>query len=210
MGASCSGYLCSGCRPRDKEPDTAAPREGLQGRKEQPLHTDGAPPQPERPSAVRSLSPPRKGATLPGQTPRAPRPRLATALAPTTLRGAGVGNAPLPWLVQPRGLRGNRRRAREEGGKHEERGFLRAETGVDAVGEGGCGRRRGRGWCAGSTPGGFLSFSWVPGSDASRESPRFLGVPAGHTFPQVPPNSPKPIGPQEGTYRLPPPCHCGG
>lgn len=90
MGASCSGYLCSGCRPRDKEPDTAAPREGLQGRKEQPLHTDGAPPQQERPSDVSSPSPSRKGATLPGQTPRAcappPRPPSPSPGWPLHLR----------------------------------------------------------------------------------------------------------------------------
>lgn len=73
--------------------------------------------------------------------------------------------------------------------------------GLPAIGNRrGC--RRGRrvrkaaeqGVVCGSTPGGFLSSSWVPGSDASRKSPRFLGVPAGHAFPQVPPATRSPLG----------------
>lgn len=106
--ASWSGYLCSGRHPRDQEPDIAAPHQGLQGRKEQPLHTDGTAPLPKRPSDLPSASPLPKGQTLPGQASRAPpRVRLATALAHTTpgeLRGAGIGDAPPRWLAQPRGL----------------------------------------------------------------------------------------------------------
>lgn len=69
-----------------------APREELEGRKEQPLHTGSAPPPPEWPNNRRSSSPLRKGEALPGQTPRAP---LATALAPATpLRWARGARAP--------------------------------------------------------------------------------------------------------------------
>lgn len=64
-------------------------------------------------------------------------PLRVHARLPGRLPGTGVGDAPPPSLARPRGLSGNRRRAREERGKHEERGFLRAETGVDIVGEGG-------------------------------------------------------------------------
>lgn len=137
--------------------------------------------------------------------PPPPRARLATALAPTTLwglPGAGVGGAPARSLAQPRGLGGNRRRARGDRGKHEEGHFLRAETGVDDVGEGGCGRRRACGWAAGrrgvgpgpsgspavglpAAPGSrsSLSSSWTP---ASRSLPSSLG-------------SPQPPGPPGGT-----------
>lgn len=120
--------------------------------------------------------------------------RLATALARATPRvlpgaGVGVGDAPPPSRAPPRGLRGNRRRAREEGGKHEERGFLRAETGVDLVGEGGCGRWRGKG-----------------GSRAARLSRRRVSsVSRAPGQARISPSAPQPLGPQEGTIptRLP-------
>lgn len=130
------------------------------------------------------------------------RGRLATARAHTTppgLRGAGVGDAPPRWLAQPRGLSGNRRRARAERGKHEERGFLRAETGVDIVGEGGCGRWRGRG-------GRPVDPGVLPARQAFPRS-SFLTAPGSwavtHSLSSS--RAPQPLGPQEGTIpiRLP-------
>lgn len=125
------------------------------------------------------------------------RGRLATALARTILRREDVGNAPPLW---------KRRRAREEGGKHEERGFLRAETGMDAVGEGGCGRQRGRGWCAGqprvgsSAPRGSQTVTLPASPQASRGSRR---VTLSRKFPQLP------EAPWATRGHLPPSCRCG-
>lgn len=103
-----------------------------------------------------------------------------------------AGAAPSRWLAQPRGLSGNRRRARKERGKHEERDFLRAETSVDIVGEGGCGRGQGvvgrwtPGWlpaCHAFPRSSFLC-SGVPGSHAFRQL--LVGVGQSHKFPQRP------------------------
>lgn len=112
------------------------------------------------------------------------------------------------YVAQPRGLSGNRRRAREEGGKHEERGFLWAETGMDTVGEGGCGRQRSRGWCAGrlrvgsSAPRGCLAVTLPASPQASRGSRR---VTLSRKFPQLP----EAPWTTRGHHRLPPPCRCG-
>lgn len=189
--ASCSGYLCSRCRLRDQEPDIAAPHQGLEGREEQPLHTDStaSAERTSQRSAVR-FSTKRTNTSGSGLLVR-----LATALAhmtPRGLRGTGIGAAPSRWLAQPRGLSGNRRRARKERGKHEERDFLRAETGVDIVGEGGCGRGQGvvgrwtPGWLPAchAFPRSSVLCSGVPGSHAFRQL--LVGVGQSHKFPQRP------------------------
>lgn len=112
-------------------------------------------------------------------------PLRVHARLPGRLPGTGVGDAPPPSLARPRGLSGNRRRAREERGKHEERGFLRAETGVDIVGEGGCGRWRGRGAVGRWTPG------WVPACQAfPRSSFSVLRSPGQSRSPSAAPGSP--------------------